>query len=407
MTIRLAKGMLAAAALSAVLGLGCSKRSSGSAGSSGCGKDSDCGDPAAFRCDAATGACLCRTSQGCSAGEICNDLGYCQSHVGCSDNSDCPTGFLCDSTASACIAVGRCANDLQCSLGQVCDPSTKTCLAGCKSAGDCGQRAVCLCAGGGDGGAGQVPCQCDALDAEGRVSCPVGQCSTTTCASDSDCAYGQRCRAAADGGLPACASDYDPSLRPYCDNCVWSQEQDTCGSGPNFCLYSTYTQSNYCGVDCSQGQGCAEGYECKDVIVVYRRTLCTSTDQCAGADFRSSQTCSKDSDCPLNGLCSADGFCYGRCTPHEGANQSFCACVVDDDCVQDSCEPTTRTCTISKRPCDLYGNGCAQKIRCVDFGGQGGCVIGQNCKPLEGLTCAGVRPPLGTAPSAALDRPRN
>jgi hypothetical protein len=28
----------------------------------------------------------------------------------------------------------------------------------------------------------------------------------------------------------------------------------------------------------------------------------------------------------------------------------------------------------------------------VDFGNKGGCLIGQNCKPLEGLTCSDVGP---------------
>lgn len=379
--------MLAAAALVALAGLGCSKR--GGAGQ-GCGKDADCGDPAAFRCDTATGACLCRTSQACGEGEICNDLGYCQAHVGCSDNSDCPSGFLCDAAAGACIAVGRCTSDLHCSAGELCDVESKRCRPGCRSSGDCALRQACLCAAGGDAGAA-APCRCDALDAEGRARCPIGQCSSRTCAVDADCAYGERCRPPPEGGPPVCLSDYDPAVRPYCDACVWTPGQQTCGDGPNFCLYSTYTQSNYCGVDCSETQMCARGYECKDVIVVFWRTLCTSTEQCALADRQSTQRCSQDSDCPQHGSCNPQGYCYGKCTPHEGANQSFCACVVDADCAQDVCDSSTRRCSISRRPCDLHGEGCS-KIRCVDFGGQGGCVIGQNCKPLVGLTCADVRP---------------
>jgi Cys-rich repeat protein len=385
----LARGMLAAAALGAFAGLACSKR--GGAGQ-GCGADSDCGDAAAFRCDTATGACLCRTSAACSAGEICNDLGYCQSHVGCSDNTDCPTGFLCDSAAGACMALGQCTNDLQCKTGELCDAASKTCRPGCKSSGDCALREVCLCPGSGDAGAAEVPCGCDALDAEGRASCPVGRCSSRTCAVDADCSRGERCRAPPEGGLPICLSDYDPSLRPYCDSCVWTPGRDTCGSGPNFCLYSTYeSHLSYCGVDCSQGQSCAHGYECGDVIVVFFQTLCTTTEDCVGTINESSERCSADKPCRFGGLCSPEGYCYGKCTPREGADQSFCSCVKDDDCAQDVCESTTRTCSISRQPCDLHGEGCP-KIRCVDFGGQGGCVIGRNCKPQVGLTCADVRP---------------
>jgi Cys-rich repeat protein len=367
---------------------GCSSKS---ATAQGCRSDAECGDPQAFRCDGASGACRCRTSAACNPGEACNGLGFCQAHVGCYQNSDCPTGFLCDAAASTCIARGLCANDLQCPAGQLCDPATKACRPGCKSSGDCALREVCLCPASADAGAAEVPCTCDGLDAASRAQCAIGHCSNQTCADDSGCNFGEVCRAPPEGGLPRCGSEYDPVLRPYCDACIWAPGQETCGTGPNFCLYSTYTQSNYCGVDCSSGQRCANGYDCKDVIVVYTRTRCTSTDECAGPEFRSSIQCSIDGVCPNRGLCSAEGYCYGRCTFREGANESFCACVGNEDCAQDRCESTTRTCSISRRPCDLHGAGCTQ-TRCVDFGAQGGCWIGQNCKPLEGLTCADVRP---------------
>lgn len=113
-------------------------------------------------------------------------------------------------------------------------------------------------------------------------------------------------------------------------------------------------------------------------------------------DHRSSLTCNTDEDCPNHGLCGHDagspvGYCYGRCTFHEGAKQSFCACVADEDCAQDTCVAETGTCSISKKVCDVNGDGC-RKTRCVDFGDKGGCLVGQNCKPLEGLTCADVGP---------------
>jgi hypothetical protein len=51
---------------------------------------------------------------------------------------------------------------------------------------------------------------------------------------------------------------------------------------------------------------------------------------------------------------------------------------------------SSRTCSISQRPCTLDGTGC-QPIRCVPFHDVGGCFIGQNCVPLEGLVCSQVR----------------
>ena len=113
-------------------------------------------------------------------------------------------------------------------------------------------------------------------------------------------------------------------------------------------------------------------------------------------DHRSSLTCSIDSDCPNHGHCGHDpgapvGFCYGDCVFDEGAKLSFCACIGDDDCAQDACVAESQTCSISRRDCDPSA-GC-RKLRCVDFGNQGGCLIGQNCAPLEGLTCADLAPP--------------
>lgn len=363
---------------------------------SGCLEDADCGDPAAWRCDESTAQCLCRTAAACKEGEFCNSQGYCQAQVGCYENRDCPTGFFCDVTTNNCLAAGRCAIDLHCKPGELCDAASATCKPGCRVHGDCGLREVCLCPAQGDAGAGEVPCGCaGATDAE-RAACPIGRCGAQTCADDSFCGWGQVCRVPESGGLPTCRNDYDPDLRPYCSNCVYTPGGDSCGRGANFCLYSTYTGGTYCGVDCSQGQSCPNGYDCRDVIVVWTRTQCRSTEECMTPDHRSDIPCERDEDCPNHGMCGRDpgmptGFCYGACTFHEGANQSFCACVADEDCAQDSCVAETRTCSISKRPCDPKAGGCT-KIRCVDFGNKGGCLIGQNCKPVEGLTCADVAP---------------
>jgi hypothetical protein len=369
---------------------------------SGCRSDSDCGDPAVYRCEVETAQCLCKTNAACKEGEFCNSQGYCQAHVGCYETRDCPAGFFCDPTTSTCLASGRCASDLHCPLGQLCDQSTSTCKAGCRTHGDCDatQRQACVCpaaaSDAGAGGGGEAPCSCEGTTDEERAKCAVGRCAAQVCVDNSWCGYGEVCRTPPEGGLPKCQTDYDNDLRPYCANCVYSPGQDSCGKGANFCLYSTYTGRTYCGVDCSDGQECPYGYDCSDVIVVWTRTQCGATDECMSPDHRTNLPCNVDDDCPNHGLCGHDpgmpmGYCYGRCTFHEGASQSFCSCVADEDCAQDICVAETRTCSISKRPCDPNGTGC-KKVRCVDFGDKGGCLIGQNCKPLEGLTCSDVGP---------------
>ena len=361
----------------------------------GCSRDEDCGDPAIYRCELETAQCRCKTNAACNVGEYCNPQGYCQAHVGCYETRDCPQGFFCDPRANVCLADGRCASDLDCPAGQLCDPASKTCKSGCRVDGDCPLRAVCLCAAPGDGGASEELCSCGQGDG-GTAGCSIGHCASGLCRDDGFCAFGEVCRTPPEGGLAVCQSDYDPDLRPYCANCVSLPGQPACGKGPNFCLTSVLEQDTYfCGVDCSAGQACANGYDCNDVIVVWTRTECLLQDDCMSPSRRTSIPCQIDSDCPNHGLCGHDpgtlvGFCFGRCVLDEGARQSYCACVADDDCAQDTCVAETRECSISRKRCDPNGAGCG-KINCVDYGDQGGCRIGQNCAPLEGLTCADVR----------------
>lgn len=355
----------------------------------GCQQDSDCGPERAHRCDTATGNCLCRTDEACADGERCNSQGYCQPIVGCYDSGDCPEGFFCDPTTNTCLASGRCANDLHCDVGSICDSATSTCQPGCRSHGDCAFSEACLCMVRDESGASiEVDCTCDASDEAGRLNCAVGRCAGDRCISDDYCAFGERCTAAVEGDAPRCQSDYEVSTRPYCDPCISGVAgQTTCGHGPNFCLYSTYNQTQFCGVDCSDGQSCPHGFTCNDVIVVWMRTLCTDTSDCKKPENRSSIRCEADQDCPNSAMCdTASGFCYGACVPKEGSNESFCACVEDDDCVQDACDPVTRRCSTTRKGCDPSKDDCP-KIRCVDFGKAGGCLIGQNCAPYEGLTC--------------------
>ncbi len=364
--------------------------------SRGCNADEDCGNPQFFVCDLETAECRCRSNDACAAGETCNAEGYCQAKVGCHQSADCPTDFFCDLGSSTCLPVGRCATDLHCKQGELCDPASNTCKAGCRTHGDCRLYETCLCTTLAEDGSEIVgPCGCDSTDPAERAKCAIGQCSSQTCGDDDFCQYGERCVPPEEGELPQCASDYDPVHRPYCDSCVYSPGRDTCGKGPNFCLTDTYRRSTFCGVDCSDGKSCAKGYQCRDVVVVYSRWECVSDSDCNTPDSRSRTPCREDSDCPNSGVCGKDpgqdeGFCHGKCFVREGATRGFCSCVVDDDCYQDSCDTATRTCSVTKRECTLNGEGC-RPIRCVDMGDRGGCHIGENCAPIEGLHCGDLR----------------
>ena len=367
----------------------------------GCFEDKDCGDPAsAYRCETQTGECYCRTNDACQPREFCNAAGFCQDRAGCEKNSDClDDSLFCDTTAGTCLSKGRCTNDLQCELGQVCDLGRSTCVAGCRTSGDCQNASACRC--------GDVACVCTGTTPAEIAACKIGECDPQFCSDYTFCKFGEQCGVpgAPDAGMPTdggtpvdagvarnvCFSDYDNDRKPYCDNCSFGGGVSVCGSGANYCLIDTAHPGNYyCGVDCSGGESCPRGYGCGDVIVVSTQWACTRSNP--GCQPLQQLPCTSDTDCKRGGQCAkgpgqASGFCAGRCGIEEGDNNGFCSCQVDDDCAQETC--SGGECSISRRKC-VDSKDC-RPIRCVDYEGGGGCLIGQNCAPASGLSCLEVR----------------
>ena len=347
----------------------------------GCSKDSDCGNPAAYRCETQTGVCYCRTSEACEPGEFCNIAGFCQDKSGCVRNEDClGSNVFCDTSSGLCVSRGYCTTDLHCDLGFICDFSSNRCVEGCRRDGDC-PGISCRC--------GDLPCACAGTSQQELQACPIGVCDSTFCSNASFCPYGEICGIPADAGVQRnqCYSDYHPERRPYCDNCTFGGGTSICGSGPNYCLVDTARGgAPYCGADCSAGQPCPNGYACQDVIVVGPPW----TPRCASQACPSHPEvpCLADGGCPRGGEC-FNGQCAGRCDRSEGDAFAFCGCLTNSDCAQENCT-SGGECEISRRPCAVPGAPC-DPIRCVDFGGFGGCFIGQNCAPTDGLTCVEVK----------------
>jgi hypothetical protein len=355
----------------------------------GCLEDKDCtpeGKPvSAYRCEVETGACYCRTNEACQPREFCNALGFCQDKAGCEKNSDCiDPSLFCDTTTNTCLPVGRCTTDLHCELGKVCDTARSLCIDGCHTSGDC-PGSSCRC--------GDQACTCTAETPSDLAKCQVGVCDPNFCADETFCQFGEQCGAIPDAGtaLNQCYSDYDPQRRPYCDNCTFGGGVTICGTGKNYCLIDTAHPGNYfCGVDCSQGQTCPRGYDCSDVIVVYTKTQCTRSNPACAPN--PATTCTVDADCKRGGTCvkqagAATGECAGVCAVGEGEQVGYCTCLTDDDCAQETC--SGGECTISRNKC-VTDQDC-KSIHCVDFAGVGGCWIGQNCAPADGLSCLEVR----------------
>jgi hypothetical protein len=352
----------------------------------GCLEDRDCGVPtSAWRCEPQTGACFCRTDQACPGAQFCNLAGFCQDRAGCEKNADCLDGSLfCDTASGQCLPVGRCTADLQCSLGQVCDAKSSRCVDGCRSHGDC-PGTSCRC--------GETACTCPGTTAEARAGCAAGVCDPNFCADSSFCRFGETCGAQLDAGLTraSCYDDYDTQSRPYCDRCTFGGGLDVCGSGPNYCLIDTRHPGNsFCGADCSEGQSCPRGHACQDVIVVFSQWACSRANpSCPG---NPTLPCATDAECKRGGTClkpsgSPSGFCAGKCAIEEGDQQGFCSCQLDADCAQETC--SAGECSISRKKC--VNDPDCRSIRCVDFQGGGGCLIGQNCAPASGLSCNEVK----------------
>ncbi|MBS1153515.1 MAG: hypothetical protein H6Q89_5213 [Myxococcaceae bacterium] len=349
----------------------------------GCLEDLDCGSPAsAHRCETQTGACYCRTNDACAPREFCNPAGFCQDRSGCEKNSDClDASLFCDTTTGTCLGKGRCSIDLQCALGQICDLARSTCVPGCRSSGDC-QGSSCRC--------GEGPCVCTGKTAEEIARCQVGECDPNFCADNSVCKFGETCGTQPDAGQTraSCYSDFDSDRRPYCARCTSGGGISTCGTGANYCITDTRTSTNYCGSDCSGGESCPRGYGCRDIIVVFTRWQCGANQPCPPDP---ALPCATDAECKRGGTCVKspgfpNGYCAGVCRLREGSSFGFCSCQVDVDCAQESC--SAGECTISRKKCVTELD--CRPIRCVDFQNAGGCLIGQNCTPANGLTCIEV-----------------
>lgn len=371
-------------------------------GTGPCSTDSDC-DPEGqgYRsCNVDSGLCVCNDDRGCGDGEFCNAVGSCQVVAGCVSNDECGEQLFCDVTSSRCLSLTECSGDRcctldsQCAYGEVCESLTKTCIDGCRDDGDCllGQG----CSGGGLG--------------------RLGTCGTA-CTNDTLCAPGQLCNLA-DG---ICETD---TRGPYCLACDGGVGSEDCGTRGNYCLVDTTIATDppteFCGVDCWNGEACPSGYSCEDVIIVPPsaplcgaeaciNNVCTTsggpceeaedcefgppggncaalTGRAGNCDVAPFSPCSQDSEC-------GDGTCVLKeCRGGEGDVLGACTCTVDTDCPSDDCEgsdPETNT----KGACRLSGHACFENFECdIITCVEGGCLIGSNCAPSNDRSCADLLP---------------
>jgi len=80
----------------------------------------------------------------------------------------------------------------------------------------------------------------------------------------------------------------------------------------------------------------------------------------------------------------------------EASVQGFCTCLEDGDCPRDRCDANGK-CSITQRECNPADSNSCRNIYCkqvkvpLEDRWVGYCHIGNNCAPVEGVTCDDVR----------------
>src|SRR5205814_1809743 len=135
-----------------------------------------------------------------------------------------------------------CVFDSQCPIGRICSDSG-ACIDACRDEADCVFGAGCVRSGG------EL----------------LGQCKANACSRTQDCPAGKNC----DLATNRCVDD---QRGPFCGACSsFDPSHPQCGDQANYCLIDTGDPTgngHFCGVDCSQEQGCPSAYSCQDVIIV-------------------------------------------------------------------------------------------------------------------------------------------
>lgn len=121
-----------------------------------CESGADCPD-SAKNCDTIVGTsvdggtgqkiCQCTTDQLCAGGAagtgaVCMEaFDVCM--AACASNTDCPSGFECETSTGQCTATGGGTCSPACTGDQVCDPNTNTCVAKCTFGAGCSGTQMC------------------------------------------------------------------------------------------------------------------------------------------------------------------------------------------------------------------------------------------------------------------------
>ena len=293
-------------------------------------------------CDPTATSRECRAGYGCASNPMVPSVCL----GGCTDDTDCPSGLMCDplggfSGSGTCFDPSAgpgdpCAMDTDCGAGAFCfseDASgvpggacfgecdvatnagcetgacfpaqgTGLCAAGCTTDADCRDAYACTPV---PGVTGRSYCAADCTtDADCTISGFVCNVGTGTCAEPFDpTRLGQTCSNF--GGTPCpggpCFSERAPGCPgAYCAYAGCGTVGTACGAeSGGVCVPSpTGSATNYCFDDCTTDTDCRAGYACRPSDASNPTSpgacfpACTDTAQCTGM----TRTCD-----PTSGLC--------------------------------------------------------------------------------------------------------
>ena len=246
-------------------------------------------------------------SPACSSNEVCSN-GQC---VALPSSCPCPLDSYCDLSSNSCVA--GCSIDSNCQSGEICDDTT--CRQGCRADGDCSGGKIC--------------------DASSET-CRAG------CRADTDCSSTQYCNTGNDTCDSGCRADGDTcgQQEVYCQAHVCYHEQGAaCADDGNPCTADVYDANNNCTHPAlPAGSACADdGNECTDDV-------CNGSGTCTHDAYPTAMDCGTGNNQQCNGTTCATfiAFCgdiqSGDYVSYfnEGSAQPFiedatnCGCTDDD-----------------------------------------------------------------------------
>ncbi|HEY8075981.1 MAG TPA: hypothetical protein VIF62_17760 [Labilithrix sp.] len=221
--------------------------------------------------------CNASNCKGCCDGDTCNVH---TSATKCGGGGEACTSCAASADGHACVASAcGCSVNTDCEAGSICDPATYTCAKPCSDSSPCATGccgANGLCAKGTDGKTcgGSGACTDCSGSAKGKA-CVAGGCG---CNAASDCPYFQACDTSTHTCGTTC-SDTSPCNSACCVAGSCSTAASACTGNPrgNECV--TVGGVSACG--CFDSSECATNMAC-DTKTHTCTTSCSATQNCNG-----------------------------------------------------------------------------------------------------------------------------